>query len=141
MLLFNLGRRPRKPHLGRFSFMEKAEYWALVWGSVVMVITGFFLWFDNLAIHLFPKGFLDVMLVIHFYEAWLATLAILVWHMYGTVFKPGVFPGNPSWVTGKMPRDMYEEEHPADVETHGAEEVGPGITYQDDSRKASGEDA
>jgi cytochrome b subunit of formate dehydrogenase len=113
-ILFNLDRREKKPPLGRFSFMEKAEYWALVWGSVVMIITGFFLWFDNLAIRLFPKGFLDVMLVIHFYEAWLATLAIAIWHMYGTVFRPGVFPGNPSWVTGKMPEEMYAKEHPGD---------------------------
>jgi cytochrome b subunit of formate dehydrogenase len=112
---FNLDRRSEKPALGRFSFMEKAEYWALVWGSVVMVLTGFFLWFDNLAVRLFPKGFLDVMLVIHFYEAWLATLAIAIWHSYGTVFKPGVYPGNPSWYTGTMPREMYEEEHPAEM--------------------------
>jgi cytochrome b subunit of formate dehydrogenase len=139
-VLFNVGKRRERPRLGRFSFMEKAEYWALVWGSVVMVITGFFLWFDNLAIHLFPKGFLDVMLVVHFYEAWLATLAIALWHLYGTVFRPGVFPGNPSWITGKMPKDMYEHEHAGDVETHGEEEVGPGIPYREDAegRKASG---
>jgi len=122
---FNLTRRDARPRLGRFSFVEKAEYWALVWGSVVMIVSGFFLWFDNLAIHIFPKGFLDVMLVVHFYEAWLATLAIAVWHFYATVFRPGVFPGNPSWVTGKMPVEMYEEEHAGDpaMPVEPAEEV------------------
>jgi len=114
MMLYNLGRRSKPPRLGRFSYVEKAEYWALVWGTVVMVITGFFLWFDYLASRIFPKGVLDVMLVVHFYEAWLATLAIAVWHLYSTVFKPGVYPGNPSWLTGTMPVVMYEEEHPAD---------------------------
>ena len=45
--------------------------------------------------------------------AWLAFLAIVVWHLYGTLFKPGVYPMNPSWLTGKMPKEMYVEEHPA----------------------------
>jgi len=56
-----------------------------VWGTVVMIITGLALWFDNVVIQLLPKGVLDVVLVVHYWEAWLATLAILVWHMYSTV--------------------------------------------------------
>ena len=114
MIKYNLGRTKERPNFGRFSYVEKAEYWALVWGGVVMVITGVFLWFDDLAVMWFPKGFLDVMLVIHFYEAWLATLAILVWHLYSTVFSPSVYPMNPSWLTGKMPLEWYRHEHPAD---------------------------
>ena len=43
------------------------------------------------------------MLVVHFYEAILAGLAILIWHLYSTVFNPDVYPMNPSWLTGKMP--------------------------------------
>jgi cytochrome b subunit of formate dehydrogenase len=114
MVTYNLGISKIKPRFGRFSYWEKAEYWALVWGTVVMILTGIFLWFDNLAVRYFPKGFLDIMLVVHYYEAWLATLAILVWHMYSTVFKPDVYPMNPSWYTGKMPADVYKEEHPED---------------------------
>ena len=79
-----------------------------------MVITGFFLWFDDLAVMWFPKGFLDVMLVIHFYEAWLATLAILIWHMYSTVFSPSVYPMNTSWLDGRMSLEAYKHEHPDD---------------------------
>jgi len=78
-----------------------------------MIITGFFLWFDDIAILFFPKGFLDVMLVVHFYEAWLASLAILIWHMYSTIFSPAVYPMNPSWLNGKMPEEFYKHEHPA----------------------------
>ncbi|MEE8417125.1 MAG: hypothetical protein V3S06_00530, partial [candidate division Zixibacteria bacterium] len=85
MLSYNLGIGKTKPRFGRFSYVEKTEYWAVVWGTIIMVFTGFFLWFENLAIRWFPKGFLDVMLVIHYYEAWLATLAIFIWHMYSTV--------------------------------------------------------
>lgn len=115
-VLYMLGRRTNPPRFGRFSYVEKAEYWALVWGTVVMMITGVMLWFDNYIVRVLPKGFLDVALVVHFWEAWLATLAILVWHMYSTVFSPHVYPMNPSWITGTMPESMYRHEHPEDVE-------------------------
>ena len=59
-----------------------------------------------------PKGVLDVMLVIHYYEAWLATLAILVWHGYSVIVSPHVYPTNPAWIGGRMPKDMYVDEHP-----------------------------
>ncbi|MBC8427016.1 cytochrome b/b6 domain-containing protein [bacterium] len=109
---FNLGLSKEIPQFGRFSYVEKAEYWALIWGTVVMVITGFALWFDNMVTQWFPSGFMDVMLVIHYYEAWLAFLAILVWHMYATVFSPEVYPMNPAWIHGMMPEEMYKHEHP-----------------------------
>jgi cytochrome b subunit of formate dehydrogenase len=111
---YNLGIGKTRPRFGRFSYVEKSEYWAVIWGTVIMVFTGFFLWFDNLATKLFPKGFLDVMVVIHYYEAWLATLAIFIWHLYSTVFRPSVYPMNPSWYTGKMPLEQYLHEHPED---------------------------
>lgn len=114
MMNYNLGISKDKPRFGRFSYIEKAEYWALVWGTAVMIVTGLLLWFDNVAVKWFPKGFLDVMLVMHYYEAWLATLAIAVWHMYSTVFNPDTYPMNPSWYTGKMPRDWYLHEHADD---------------------------
>ncbi len=50
--------------------------------------------------------------MIHYYEAWLAFLAILVWHIYGTVFNPSVYPMNPAWLAGRMPKAMYTHEHP-----------------------------
>jgi cytochrome b subunit of formate dehydrogenase len=112
MILYNLGVKKERPRFGRFSYIEKSEYWALVWGSVVMVCSGFFLWFENIAVQWFPKGFLDVMLVVHYYEAWLAVLAVLVWHMYSTVFSPQVYPMNPAWYTGRMPEEWYRHEHP-----------------------------
>jgi len=116
MVGFNLGLNKKRPQFARFSYVEKAEYWALVWGSAVMILTGFALWFDNLMVHWFPKGFLDIMLVVHYYEAWLATLAILNWHMYSTVFTPHVYPMQPPWYTGKMPVEMLKHEHPLDPE-------------------------
>jgi cytochrome b subunit of formate dehydrogenase len=115
-MLHNLGLGPKMECVQRFNYVEKAEYWALMWGTVVMVITGLMLWFDNWFIGFLPKGVLDVALVIHFWEAWLASLAILVWHMYSVMFHPHVYPMNPSWITGNIPEDMYEKEHPGHLE-------------------------
>jgi cytochrome b subunit of formate dehydrogenase len=112
-ILFNLGLSKREPRFKRFSYIEKAEYWALIWGNAVMILTGILLWFDNTFVRIFPKGVLDVALVIHFYEAILASLAILIWHMYATVFNPQFYPMNPAWLTGRMPEEMYKHEHPA----------------------------
>jgi len=121
-MMFNIGRSNVRPVFGRFSYVEKAEYWALVWGTVVMVVTGFLLWYDNWWVQFLPKGFLDVALVVHFYEAWLATLAILIWHFYSVLFHPSVYPMNPSWLTGRMPEKMYEHEHPGHLEQAKKEE-------------------
>ncbi len=114
MMLYNVGLSKNRPGAGRFTYVEKAEYWALVWGTAIMIFSGFFLWFEDFAVGWFPKGFLDVMLVVHYYEALLATLSILIWHMYSTVFNPDVYPMNPSWYTGNMPLDWYRHEHPDD---------------------------
>jgi len=110
-ILYNLGRRGHPPRFGRFGYVERAEYWALAWGTAVMIVTGVLLWFDNWFVGFLPKGALDVALVIHYWEAWLATLAILVWHLYSTLFNPAVYPMNPSWLTGTMPEVMYAHEH------------------------------
>jgi len=123
MMAYNLGRSPKHPLFGRFSYVEKAEYWALVWGTIVMGATGLMLWFDNLFVNWLPKGFLDVMLIVHYYEAWLAFLAILIWHMYSTVFSPKVYPRNPAWLTGFMPEEQFKAEHPLALAASNAEEA------------------
>jgi cytochrome b subunit of formate dehydrogenase len=115
-ILYNLGLRETTPRFPRFSYIEKAEYWALVWGAAVMILTGFLLWFDNWFVSILPKWTLDIAVVVHYWEAWLATLAIAVWHLYSTVFSPHVYPMNPSWITGTMPEEMYRHEHPDHVE-------------------------
>ena len=140
-LRYNLGLGKEHPAFGRFSYVEKAEYWALVWGTVVMGITGLFLWYEDLAVRWFPKGFLDVMLVIHYYEAWLAFLAILIWHMYSTIFSPKVYPMNPSWLTGTMPEEQFLREHPLaevvydDPET--ARRLHPAAKMEEEGAKGS----
>ncbi len=111
-MAYDLDLRQDPPRYGRFSYIEKAEYWALVWGTAVMTLTGFLLWFGGITEKFLHIGSLGVLLVVHFYEAILACLAVFVWHMYSTIFNPPVYPNNPSWYTGKMPEEMYLHEHP-----------------------------
>jgi formate dehydrogenase gamma subunit len=111
MIRYNLGRSDERPRFGRFGFGEKFEYWALVWGMIIMTVSGTMLWFDNTFVRFVPKVVIDVMQVVHYYEAWLATISILIWHMYSTIFNPAVYPMNPSWLTGKMPVEQYRHEH------------------------------
>ncbi len=113
---YNLGLSAERPRFDRFSYVEKAEYWALVWGTVVMAATGFGMWFDNTFIGLITKLGYDVSRAIHFYEAWLASLAILVWHIYFVIFNPEVYPMNMAWLKGTLSEREMEEEHPLELE-------------------------
>ncbi len=112
-----LGFKAEKPAFKRFNYGEKAEYWALVWGTIVMALTGLSLWFKVQFGHFLPRYWLDIATAIHFYEAILATLAIVVWHMYAVIFDPDVYPMNWAWFDGKMSVEHYEDEHALDGET------------------------
>ncbi len=123
VLKYNLGLSPTKPAFPRFSYIEKAEYWAMMWGTILMGITGAILWFDNTSIGLFSKLGFDISRTIHFYEAVLATLAIIVWHFYFVVFNPDVYPMNLAWLTGRMSEEELLEEHPLQLAQLKAEEA------------------
>jgi len=92
MLAYNLGLSNRRPAFGEFSYVQKLEYLAYMWGTVAMAATGLILWFNTLALRYFPKWVLDASAALHYYEAILATFAILIWHMYTVVFDPDVYP-------------------------------------------------
>ncbi len=119
---YNLGLRKEKPLLDRFSYVEKAEYWALIWGTIVMAVTGFILWFDNTFLGLIGKQYWDVARVIHYYEAWLATLAIIVWHFYFVIFNPDVYPMNLAWLKGTLSEEEMADEHPLELKRIKEEE-------------------
>ncbi|HCV41878.1 MAG TPA: hypothetical protein DGH68_00215 [Bacteroidetes bacterium] len=116
MLKYNLGISTNKPAFGRFSYIEKAEYWALIWGTIVMAATGFVLWFDNTFIGLLTKLGWDVARTIHYYEAWLATLAIIVWHFYFVIFNPDTYPLNLAFWKGTLTEEEMLEEHPRELD-------------------------
>lgn len=116
-LRYYLGIDSRKPEFFRFNYAEKAEYWALVWGMIVMASTGIMLWAKVAVGNLLPRWWLDIATAIHFYEAVLATLAIVVWHFYQVFLDPDVYPMNWAWWDGKVSFEHYREEHALDTAT------------------------
>ncbi|MFC2170006.1 formate dehydrogenase subunit gamma, partial [Acidobacteriota bacterium] len=88
----------KEPEFGRYNFIEKFEYWAVGWGSCVMIVTGFFMWKVELSLALFPLWIHDIFIILHGYEAILAFLAVIIWHMYNVHFNPEVFPMSKVWI-------------------------------------------
>ena len=107
-----MGRREAQPGFSVFSYAEKMEYWAFVWGTAVMAVSGFILWFENWSLRLFPTWVTDAATAIHWYEAILATLAILVWHFYMVVFDPDVYPMDRAWLTGRASAEHLRTRRP-----------------------------
>ena len=133
MLRYYAGLDRHKPRFGRFSYIEKAEYFALAWGLVVMAGTGFLLWFQDEALRHIPMWGLDVATIVHYYEAILATLAIFIWHLYYVIINPDFAPMSLTWIDGKLSRHHMEHEHPLELEEIEEEErrgpaKAPGTT-------------
>jgi cytochrome b subunit of formate dehydrogenase len=109
--IYNLGFSKKRPQMGRFTFEEKAEYWALIWGIVIMGITGFMMWNPITTARLLPGEIIPASKAAHGGEALLAVMAIVVWHMYGVHLKRF----NKAMFTGKQTEDEMLHEHPLEL--------------------------
>jgi len=110
-VLYHLNIRKKHPQFENYNYIEKAEYWALIWGTFVMGLTGFILWFPTMIGDWAPIWVIKVSEIVHFYEAILATLAIIVWHWFFVMFRPQEYPMSFTCVDGKMTIVHYKEEH------------------------------
>lgn len=104
LTLFNLGLKKYRPAIRYPSYIERAEYWALVWGAVVMILTGAVLVFNNLTLQNAPLWVPELAAMVHYYEAVLACLSVIVWHGYWTVLDPAVYPMSWAWISGRLRR-------------------------------------
>jgi Ni,Fe-hydrogenase I cytochrome b subunit len=109
---YYIGLRKEPVHSPAIGYIEKAEYLAFWWGMMVMAVTGFLLWFENFTLSWLPSWVPAAATAVHWYEAILATLAILIWHFYWTIFDPAVYPMDMSWWTGKAPVSRELERRP-----------------------------
>ena len=130
-LAYYLGFSDRKPEFARFNYAEKAEYWALVWGMFVMAGTGITLWAKVSVGNHLPRWWLDVATAIHYYEAVLATLAIVVWHFYQVFLDPDVYPMNWAWWDGRMTLHHYQEEHGLDPNLEISDAESDSVTTEE----------
>jgi cytochrome b subunit of formate dehydrogenase len=110
-----IGVKREKAKVGRFGYAEKMEYWAVIWGTIIMGVTGLMIWFKMDVTRFLPRWAVDVALTIHYYEAILACLAIVVWHFYHVIFDPDVYPLNWACWNGKVSNHWQQEEHPLDA--------------------------
>ncbi len=124
-----INRPAKEIKMGRFNFREKLEYLGLIWGTIVMTVTGFILWFKTEWLLYFPMWTYDVARAIHFYEAILATLTIIVWHFYSVVFNPDIYPMNWAWITGNLTEHEMKEEHGLELERLKAGEKGKLVEF------------
>jgi cytochrome b subunit of formate dehydrogenase len=108
----NLGFKEDQPKMRKFNYGEKVEYWAVVWGTGMMVVTGFMLLNPIATASVLPGQFIPAALAAHGWEAVLAVASILIWHFYNVLIKQF----NPSMWTGKLPRSQMEEEHALELE-------------------------
>jgi len=110
-LLYNIGFVKTYPQMGRYTFEEKMEYWAFVWGTAVMSITGFLMWNPITSTKYLPGEFVPAAKAAHGGEAVLAVLAIIIWHMYGVHIKRF----NKAMFTGKQTEAEMLHEHPLEL--------------------------
>jgi Ni,Fe-hydrogenase I cytochrome b subunit len=130
-LRFYLGFRREPPHGVKLGYVEKSEYLAFVWGTLVMAVTGFLLWFENLTLKWLPSWVPEAATAIHLYEAILASLAILVWHFYWVIFDPAVYPMDMSWLSGKAPVSRELERQSPEEHTRQADPVSIPNPFED----------
>jgi cytochrome b subunit of formate dehydrogenase len=109
---FYLGRRRERAKFSRFSYIEKAEYFALVWGTIIMAVTGFLMWNPIAAARILPGETIPAAKAAHGGEALLAVLAVVLWHFYHVHLRHLNF----SMFTGWLTRTEMEHEHPAELE-------------------------
>jgi len=111
-----LGMSLRPPKYGRFSYLEKFDYWAVFWGMFVMGGSGLILLFPVLATHFLPGQIIIASFRAHSDEALLAVTWIAVVHIFYAHLAPRVFPFNTSIFSGRVPASRYRHEHPLEYE-------------------------
>ncbi len=115
---YYIGRKPSGPKFGRFSFIEKFDYWAVYWGMIIMIGSGLIMWFKEY----FSKFLFDIGREAHSDEGLLATLAIVIWHFYNVHFNPEVFPMSWAWWHGELTEAEMKHHHPLEYAEIIAEE-------------------
>lgn len=110
------GRSRERPRFGRFDYRQKFEYWAVVWGTVIMAVTGLVMWYPSFFTRWLPGVIVPAARVAHGGEALLALFAVILWHFYNAHFRPDIFPMDPAMFTGKIRAERMEREHPQEYE-------------------------
>lgn len=122
-MAYLLGLRREKPAFARYDYRQKLEYWAVVWGTAVMALSGLIMWFPEAFTRYVPGVIVTASRVAHGGEALLALLSVILWHFYNAHFRPDIFPMDRAMWTGEIPLERLRHDHRAEYErVFGAEE-------------------
>jgi formate dehydrogenase gamma subunit len=114
-LKYYLGLRDHAPKYDRYDYKQKFEYWGLVVGNVVMVLTGIILIYPTVLARFLPGEVVPAAKVAHSNEGLMAFLVITIWHIYNAHLNPDVFPFDTCIFTGKISRERMAHEHPLEL--------------------------
>lgn len=129
---FGLSDRPAR--CDRYDYRQKFEYWGVVLGGVLMVVTGFMLWFPIRLFQLLPflpGQSIPAAKIAHSNEAMLALLVIVIWHIYNAVLSPEVFPLDTAIFTGRISRERMLHEHPLEYERLTGKSADEALGFAD----------
>ena len=76
-----------------------------------MVLTGLVLWFPEIFMSFLPPWMFEVSEIIHYFEAWLATLSIFIWHWFLVIYHPEKYPMSLTWMDGKVTEEELKHHH------------------------------
>ncbi len=114
-LRYYLGASDEHPRFDRYDYRQKFEYWGLVLGGLLMIVTGFILYLPVLVTRVLPAELIPAAKVAHSNEGLLAFLVVITWHVYNAHLSPDVFPFDTSIFTGRISRKRLEHEHPLEA--------------------------
>jgi formate dehydrogenase subunit gamma len=113
---YYIGLKNSPARCDRYSYKQKFEYWGILTGGLLMVVTGLALWFPALTTLFLPGELIPVAKALHSNEALVIVLLIAIWHIYNSIFSPEVFPLDTSIFTGYISRERMLREHPIELE-------------------------
>lgn len=109
---YYFGTSDQPAQCDRYDYKQKFEYWGVVVGGILMILTGLILWFPAVVVKYLPGELVPAAKAAHTNEAMLAFLVIVVWHLYNAIFSPEVFPLDTSIFSGKISVERMKHEHP-----------------------------
>jgi formate dehydrogenase subunit gamma len=118
-----LGLRREPPTFGRFSAKEKFEYIGVFWGTTLLGLTGLLLWGEQAFSRFFSGRVLNIALIAHTYEAFLAIIHVGILHIVNVIFSPHVFPLSRATITGRTPVAELADAH-SDFVEEAARDLG-----------------
>jgi cytochrome b subunit of formate dehydrogenase len=110
-LAYNLGLSDKQPEFDKYDYLQKLQYWGVVIGTIVMVITGLVLWFVNQSMAVLPKWIIDVTILIHGWDGVMIFIVLFLFHLYNVHLNPEVFPMSKTWIEGRISIDRLKHKH------------------------------